>query len=120
MVSKTDIKPRRTAPPKAGLPPRAPATLTSDAPLYLQVVRALKDEIVSGVYPVGSQLPTEEELCERFSVSRYTVREALRRLREDNLVSSRQGAGTTVVSPRPSDSFVHEVMLIKDLRASAL
>ena len=57
-------------------------------------MRALKDEIVSGVLPVGSQLPTEEELCERFSVSRYTVREALRRLREDSLVSSRQGQGT--------------------------
>ena len=51
--------------------------------------------------PVGSQLPTEHELCERFSVSRYTVREALRRLRDDNLVSSRPRAGTMVV-PRPS------------------
>ena len=87
--------------------------------LYLQIARALKEEIVGGIYPVGSQLPTEDDLCERFSVSRYTVREALRRLREDNLVSSRQGAGTTVV-PRPSsDSYVHDIMSINDLLASA-
>ncbi len=52
-------------------------------------------------------------------MSRYTIREALRRLREDSLVSSRQGAGTTVVPPRPSDSFVHEVMSINDLVAFA-
>jgi DNA-binding GntR family transcriptional regulator len=83
--------------------------------LYLQVVSALKDEIVRGVYPVGSQLPTEEELCERFSISRYTVREALRRLRDDRLVSSRQGAGTTVTSPGASGSYVHEVTSINDL-----
>src|ERR1700749_2740842 len=117
MGSKIDIKPHRLGSPKARAPARA--GVKSDDPLYLQVVRALKDEIVSGVYPVGSQLPTEEELCERFSVSRYTVREALRRLREDGLVSSRQGAGTTVVPPRPTDSFVHEVMSINDLVAFA-
>src|ERR1700748_2794545 len=115
MGSKTPTKPRSAGPPKSRT--RTPIGIVSDDPLYLQVVRALKDEIVSGVYPVGSQLPTEEELRKRFSVSRYTVREALRRLREDNLVSSRQGAGTTVVSPRPSDSYVDEVMAINDLVA---
>lgn len=83
--------------------------------LYLQIARALKEEIVGGVYPVGSQLPTEDELCERFSVSRYTVREALRRLREDNLVSSRQGAGTVVAPRRTSDTYEHDVMSINDL-----
>jgi GntR family transcriptional regulator len=119
MGSKTDTKARRASPPKGGAQPRASVSVKSDDPLYLQVVRALKDEIVSGVHPVGSQLPTEEELCERFSVSRYTVREALRRLREDNLVSSRQGAGTIVIPPRPSESFVHEVMSINDLVAFA-
>ena len=119
MASKTEMKVRRASPPKGGLRTRAPAVAKSDDPLYLQVVRALKDEIVSGIHPVGSQLPTEEELCARFSVSRYTVREALRRLREDNLVSSRQGAGTIVVPPRPSDSYVHEVMSINDLVAFA-
>src|ERR1700742_2446911 len=86
---------------------------------YLQVARTLRKEIVDGVYPVGSQLPTEHELCERFAVSRYTIREALRRLREDNLVSSRPRAGTLVV-PRPSsDSYVQHVMSINDLVAFA-
>src|SRR5215470_18244043 len=117
MASKTDIRPRRAV--KARRSARAPVSAESDEPLYMQVVRVLKDDIVSGIYPIGSQLPTEEELCDRFSVSRYTVREALRRLREDSLVSSRQGAGTTVVPPRPTDSFVHEVMSINDLVAFA-
>jgi len=67
------------------------------------------------VYPVGSPLPTEDELCRRFSVSRYTVREALRRLREDNLVASRQGAGTIVVPRRSPNSYVQDVMSISDL-----
>src|SRR5271168_737793 len=119
MASKIETRARRTSPPKGGPQARASVSTKSDEPLYLQVVRALKEEIVSGVHPIGSQLPTEEELCERFSVSRYTVREALRRLRQDNLVSSRQGAGTTVVPPHPADSFVHEVMSINDLVAFA-
>src|SRR5258708_2320335 len=114
MTLKTDTRPRRAASPKATTPARARVSVKSNDPLYLQVVRALKDEIVSGVYPIGSQLPTEEELCERFSVSRYTVREALRRLREDSLVSSRQGAGTTLVPPRPGHSFVHGEMSVND------
>ncbi len=119
MASKIDIKARRASPPKGGLISRARTGVNTGDPLYLQLVHALKEEIVSGVHPVGSQLPTEEELCARFSVSRYTVREALRRLREDNLVASRQGAGTIVVAPRHSDSFVHEVMSINDLVAFA-
>jgi GntR family transcriptional regulator len=119
MASKIETRARRASPSKGGQRPRVAINVKSNDPLYLQVVHALKDEIVSGVYPVGAQLPTEEDLCTRFSVSRYTVREALRRLREDGLVSSRQGAGTIVVPPRPSESFVHEVMSINDLVAFA-
>jgi DNA-binding GntR family transcriptional regulator len=91
----------------------------SDEPLYLEVARALKKENVGGVYPVGSQLPTEDELCQRFSVSRYTVREALRRLREDHLVMSRQGAGTVVVPRGTANAYAQEVMSINDLLALA-
>ena len=86
---------------------------------YLQIARTLRKEIVDGVYPVGSQLPTEHQLCERFAVSRYTVREALRRLREDNLVASRPRAGTRVV-PRPTtSSYAQDAMSIDDLLAFA-
>ena len=84
-------------------------------PLYQQIAAALRDEIVSGVYSVGSLLPTEESLCQRFSVSRYTIREALRRLREDGLVESRQGAGTVVIPPLTGGADTHQVMSINDL-----
>jgi GntR family transcriptional regulator len=86
---------------------------------YLQVARTLRKEIVDGVYPVGSQLPTEYQLCERFAVSRYTVREALRRLREDNLVKSRPRAGTRVVSRPSSSSYAQDAMSLDDLLAFA-
>lgn len=88
-------------------------------PRYLQVARTLRQEIVDGVYPVGSQLPTEHELCDRFSVSRYTVREALRRLREDNLILSRPRAGTLVVPRTSTSTYAQDVMSIDDLMAFA-
>jgi GntR family transcriptional regulator len=85
------------------------------APLYRQLVQTLKTDILNGIYPVGAQLPTEEELCVRFEVSRHTVREALRQLRNDGLVSSRQGAGTTVLRPGADHNYVHGVSSINDL-----
>jgi DNA-binding GntR family transcriptional regulator len=91
----------------------------NDEPLYLQVARALREDIVKGVLPVGSQLPTEDRLCESFAVSRHTVREALRRLREDGLVASKQGAGTVVISPRSSQSELLHAVSINDLASLA-
>ncbi|WP_231643278.1 GntR family transcriptional regulator [Mycolicibacterium baixiangningiae] len=86
---------------------------------YLQVARTLRKEIVDGVFPVGTQLPTEHALCERFEVSRYTVREALRRLREDNLIASRPRAGTLVVGRQATNAYAQDVMTINDLLAFA-
>jgi len=92
----------------------------SGEPLYKQLVRSLRGDILRGVFPVGSQLPTEGVLAERFAVSRHTVREALRQLRADQLVSSRQGSGTTVMPPPPSTPFnVHRVASIDELIAYA-
>lgn len=92
----------------------------SESPLYLQVAHTLKQEILDGARPIGSHLPSEEDLCEHFGVSRHTVREALRRLREDNLIASRQGACAVVVSRLPSDSCEGDVMSIDDLLTSAI
>lgn len=85
------------------------------APLYRKVVQALRGEIAAGRLAIGARLPSEEELCRRFGVSRHTVREALRRLREEGLVSSRQGAGTTVLRDAEAPLYVHSVGSIEEL-----
>jgi DNA-binding GntR family transcriptional regulator len=90
-------------------------TATGAGPLYRRVVQTLKQEIVNGVYPVDSQLPTEGALQQRFGVSRHTIREALRELRDAGLVASRQGFGTTVLRPGSPRSYLHEVASINEL-----
>lgn len=118
----------KTAPPpppdKSGAA-RSPAeprrAIASGEPLYRQVVQSLRNDILKGAYPVGTQLPTEDILTGKFAVSRHTVREALRQLRADGLVSSRQGSGTTVMAPSPSTPFnVHRVASIDELIAYAV
>jgi len=66
-----------------------------------QVYGKLLEQIVSGRYAVGDRLPGENDLAERFEVSRPVVREALNRLQADGLVTSRQGSGTFVARVPP-------------------
>jgi GntR family transcriptional repressor for pyruvate dehydrogenase complex len=65
---------------------------------YEDVAEQLRALIVAGTFPIGSRLPPEAELCERFSVSRSTVREALRTLASQRIVTTSRGVygGTTV------------------------
>lgn len=71
-------------------------SLGASQPRYMQLAKTLLNEIEGGKYPVGSQLPTELELCEQFGVSRATAREALRRLVQLGLVVRQPRVGTTV------------------------
>jgi DNA-binding GntR family transcriptional regulator len=68
---------------------------------YLQVRETLGREIAEGRYPVGQKFPTDQELCARFSVSRHTIREALRDLQQEGVLTRQRGAGTVVASPSP-------------------
>ena len=49
----------------------------SYSPLYKQLMQKLRGDIASGVYPVHSKIPSEQELCDTYQVSRVTVRKAL-------------------------------------------
>lgn len=70
--------------------------------LAKQIASSIRQSILSGALKVDDRLPTEEELAERFGVSRPTIREALKRLAAQNLVRSQRGpSGGTFVS-RPS------------------
>ena len=59
----------------------------------------IKEAILSGQYPPGEKLPTESQLCERYGVSRVTIRAALDRLRGCGLLHSRRGGGSYVCDP---------------------
>lgn len=76
-----------------------------NTPRYLQLARTLLNEIESGKYPVGSQLPTEFQLCEQFGVSRATVREAVKKLVQMGLVTRQPRLGTTVRAVQGSSSY---------------
>ncbi|MBU0798684.1 MAG: FadR family transcriptional regulator [Alphaproteobacteria bacterium] len=69
--------------------------------LYEQIML----QIVNGSLAIGEKLPSEAQLCQLFAVSRPVVREALARLRADNVIASRRGSGTYVQS-RPAADLV--------------
>jgi GntR family transcriptional regulator len=66
-------------------------------PLYYQVYSIIADAISSGQLKPGDRVPTERSLCQRFSVSRATVRRAYRRLAEEGVVTATVGRGSFVV-----------------------
>ncbi len=84
-------------------------------PRYQVIASELRTQIESGALGIDTMLPTEMELCERYDVSRYTVRAALRQLRELGLVSMRRGSGTRVVSAAPKSSYVQSVNSLSEL-----
>ncbi len=89
-MSSDSRAPGRPVPP----PPRSRAR----RPLGDEIRDAvIADFIASGAVTAGERLPTEAELCERYGVSRVTVRAALRSLQEAGLIVVRQGLGSTVL-----------------------
>lgn len=72
----------------------------SYSPLYKQLIKKLRSDITAGVYPVHSRIPSEQELCTTYGVSRVTVRKALHELTQEGLLKRHQGKGTFVGMPR--------------------
>lgn len=91
------------------------APFESAQPRYLALAELLSDGIRSGQYAVGTLLPTEAELCGTYNVSRHTVREAIRKLRDLGLVSRHQGVGTRVENKDIAGRFVLSLGSIPDI-----
>lgn len=64
--------------------------------LHRQLFLALREQIRRGVYREGEPVPTEEQLCQSFGVSRITVRRAVADLVDEGWLERRQGRGTFV------------------------
>ena len=78
-------------------------------PLYQEIADELLDEIRSGKLPVGTMMPTEMELRERFGVSRHTIREAIRQLGELGLLTRQAGLGTIVKATEARGTYTQSI-----------
>lgn len=65
-------------------------------PLHLAISEKLREQILSGQYSPGEQLPSEHQLMEQFDVSRITVRRAIANLVSQGLVVAQRGKGVFV------------------------
>lgn len=83
--------------------------------LYLHLAQVLRRRILSGKYPVGSTLPTEQELRREFDYSRHTVREALRKLTAEGYLQRRQGSGSLVLTTSPDRTYRQSMQSIEEL-----
>jgi GntR family transcriptional regulator len=67
-------------------------------PYWYQLEGLLRQHIAQGQWKVGQRVPSEKQLCERYGVSRTTVRQAVGKLVESKLLYHVKGKGTFVGS----------------------
>jgi GntR family transcriptional regulator len=70
-----------------------------------EIAEELRRAIDREEYTVGSRLPTQTDLADRYGVSRGTVRQAIAALTSEGLIGSRQGARRVVLASRRSQTF---------------
>jgi len=93
-------------------------------PLYFQLKTLLLEDIKNGVYPPGSMIPTENELIDKFGVSRTTVRQTITELAKEGWLYRVKSKGTFVTRPKIRQDFLSTIesynteMKRKGLRAA--
>jgi len=86
-----------------------PTKILRDTPVpyHYQLSELLRQEIETGRWKVGEQIPVEEDLCVHFSLSRTTVRKSLDALVNLGLLHRAQGRGTFVAEPKLVEGLVN-------------
>lgn len=85
--------------------------------LKKQVYEHLKEQIILGTYKPGERL-IEEKIAESFSVSRSPVREAIRMLEKDGLITVNSSGGVNVIDPH-IDDYMYLFEYRKEVEAAA-
>lgn len=83
-------------------------------PRYVELADDLRAQIIDGRLPVDG-FPTENVLCQRYGVSRFTVREALRLLQSEGRIQRRRGSGTVVLH-QPLSNVAEILQYARDSR----
>ena len=89
--------------------------LMAEIPLYGKIEEVLASEIAQGELQPGDRLPSEDQLLERFGVSRITVRRAIQNLIQRGVVEIRRGNGTFVLAPKVSQDLTRLTGFVEDM-----
>lgn len=83
-------------------------TAAKKQPRYLVLADELREAVLRGDYPDPGDFPTESVLCKKYDVSRFTVREALRKLTSEGLIARKRGSGTVVQPATARAGALHQ------------
>jgi GntR family transcriptional regulator len=81
----------------------------SHIPYYHQLLEIIKLKIKDGTWAPGDRIPSEAELCDTYGVSRTVVRQALRELESESIITRRKGKGTFVAKPKISEGLIQKL-----------
>ncbi|MBI5189253.1 MAG: GntR family transcriptional regulator [Nitrospirae bacterium] len=87
----------------------------SQEKLYVQMCSIIRGKIEKGEWTSGAQIPTEDELCRTYDVSKATVRIAIAELARDGYLKKWQGKGTFVGNPGPCLGMAMKTRLTEDM-----
>jgi GntR family transcriptional regulator len=86
-------------------------------PRYMQVMNYYIPLIKTGKLKEGDKMPTEEEICELFSISRITVRRALEGLQQGGYIYKQQGKGSFVMTKKTGFQLNHLKGFTEEMKA---
>ncbi|WP_329426925.1 GntR family transcriptional regulator [Streptosporangium sp. NBC_01495] len=75
---------------------------------WKQVADYLREQILTGAFPSGQLLPSEQQLADEFGLSRPTIRQAINELKSEGLVEVKRPRGTFVRSPYARPAHTEE------------
>ncbi len=89
----------------------------SPVPLYYQLREQIRDNILSGKWEYGKELPSELRLCETLQLSRATVKQAMDELVREGLIERKRGKGTFVTYQNEGFNIFAEPSLTRQMRS---
>lgn len=94
--------------------------LKEGSPRHEQISDWLRQQLEEGNYEADEKLPSENQLCEKFGVSRVTIRKALQTLENEGLIYRSQGLGSFVCDDRTRQSFIQLTDFEEDMQRAGL
>ncbi|MGI6345477.1 MAG: GntR family transcriptional regulator [Bacillota bacterium] len=91
-------------------------TLEDGVPIYLQIIRHIKQNIVAGDVQNGDEMPSRRVLSALLGVNPNTVQKAYRILEEESIIESRSGVGSYVVLDEAKVARIRNELLENDAR----